>query len=117
MVKYTLMPLTTNEKEDIIKKFAVVDGDYCGMAVCFHGYSTFNAKKLINIHDIIVSKKHRNKGIGRSMLEFIINKGKNTGCCKVTLEVRIDNDNAKHLYASLGFKDSDPPMLFWNKRL
>jgi ribosomal protein S18 acetylase RimI-like enzyme len=39
------------------------------------------------------------------------------GCSKVTLEVRDDNLVAKSLYKSLGFKDSDPPMLYWTKML
>jgi ribosomal protein S18 acetylase RimI-like enzyme len=97
--------------------FAELEGETVGMAACFNGYSTFNVKPLINIHDIIVSKHHRNKGIGRSMIEFIIKLAEKGGCCKVTLEVRTDNENAKHLYKSLGFNEAQPPMLFWNKKI
>jgi ribosomal protein S18 acetylase RimI-like enzyme len=95
--------------------FATIDEDYIGMAVYFFGYSTFNAKRLINIHDIIVSEKFRNMGIGRSMLEFIIEMAKKYDCCKITLEVRTDNENAKHLYSDLGFIESTPVMLFWHR--
>jgi ribosomal protein S18 acetylase RimI-like enzyme len=97
--------------------FAKFRETFIGMAVCFLGYSTFKAKRLINIHDIIVSKDFRNKGVGRKIIETVIKKGKELDCCKITLEVRNDNENAKKLYQSIGFDDSTPPMFFWNKPL
>jgi ribosomal protein S18 acetylase RimI-like enzyme len=97
--------------------FALVTGEFAGMSVNFVNYSTFAAKKLVNIHDIIVIDKYRNKGIGRGLLEEVARLSKEMGCCKITLEVRHDNHNAMHLYKSLGFKDSDPPMYFWHKNL
>jgi ribosomal protein S18 acetylase RimI-like enzyme len=97
--------------------FAAADEEYAGMANCFVGYSTFNAMPIINIHDIIVSHRYRNMGFGRKILEHIIEKGKKDGFFKITLEVRTDNENAKHLYSKLGFIESEPPMLFWHKKL
>ena len=81
------------------------------------GYSTFNAKPLINIHDIIVKKEYRNMGVAKKILEKIVEYGKDTGCCKITLEVRIDNEIANHLYKNSGFIQSDPPMKFLHKKL
>src|ERR1700739_1333447 len=42
-----------------------------GFAICFRGFSTFNARPLINIHDIFVDSSVRGLGIGRMMLERI----------------------------------------------
>ncbi|HLP14690.1 MAG TPA: GNAT family N-acetyltransferase [Bacteroidota bacterium] len=38
-------------------------------------------------------------------------------CCKVTLEVRVDNDAAQSLYQKFGFCDTPPPMHFWTHHL
>jgi ribosomal protein S18 acetylase RimI-like enzyme len=46
---------------------------------------------------------------------YVIEKARELGYCKVTLEVRDDNRNAKELYQSLGFKDTEPKMHFWTK--
>jgi GNAT superfamily N-acetyltransferase len=74
-----------------------------GLAVCFRGFSTFAAKPLINIHDLVVLSPHRGQGIGRRLLESIAEKGRRLGCCKLTLEVLENNKRARRLYESAGF--------------
>jgi ribosomal protein S18 acetylase RimI-like enzyme len=39
------------------------------------------------------------------------------GCCRVTLEVRSDNERAQAVYARLGFRASEPQTWFWMKSL
>jgi ribosomal protein S18 acetylase RimI-like enzyme len=97
--------------------FAALDGKFVGIATCFINFSTFKAKPYFNVHDIAVLKEFRGKGIGRKLLEYVIEKARGHGYCKVTLEVRDDNLNAKELYKSLGFKDTEPKMHFWTKTL
>ncbi|OHD05373.1 MAG: hypothetical protein A2086_08525 [Spirochaetes bacterium GWD1_27_9] len=97
--------------------FAIIDEKFVGMAVTFVGYSTFNAKPLINIHDIIVLKEFRNKGIGKNLITAIFQKAKSLNCCKITLEVRSDNESAQHLYKKIGFTESNPPMKFLHTML
>jgi ribosomal protein S18 acetylase RimI-like enzyme len=88
-----------------------------GVAICLIGFSSFRAKPLINIHDIAVSPAARGKGIGRKLLEAVEAEGRALGCCKVTLEVRSDNDRAMGLYRSVGFQSSDPETYFWSQKL
>lgn len=95
--------------------FAVAEGDYIGLVNCFVNFGTFSVKPFVNIHDVIVTKQWRNKGIGRKMLEKVVEESRRIGCSKVTLEVREDNMNAKHLYSSLGFHDAKPRQLYWTK--
>lgn len=95
--------------------FAVLDGKYVGIATNFINFSTFKAKPYFNVHDIAVLKDFRGKGIGKKLLMYVIEKARELGYCKVTLEVRDDNRNAKELYQSLGFKDTEPKMHFWTK--
>lgn len=95
---------------------ARIDGEPAGVANCFYGFSTFNAAKLINIHDLAVNPKFRGRGIGEALLAEVEKKAKETGCCKVTLEVREDN-RAKNLYERFGFEYGDPPMFYMSKDL
>lgn len=74
-----------------------------GVAVCFVGFSTFKAKPLMNVHDLAVVPETRGQGVGRRLLKAVQSKAEQLGCCKVTLEVREDNQPARGLYHSQGF--------------
>lgn len=97
--------------------FAMDNNSFIGLIVCFINFSTFAAKPFINIHDVIVTASWRNSGVGRQMISRIIEVAKEMGCSRVSLEVRADNQNARHLYNSIGFKDADPRQYFWSKYL
>ena len=87
-----------------------------GIANCFYGYSTFYAKKLINVHDLGVVPEARGKGIGGALLRAVTEKAKSEDCCKVTLEV-LDNNPARRLYEREGFEYGDPHYFFMTKKL
>ncbi len=88
--------LAVNESENGV-------GSAVGMAVCFVNFSTFRAMPLINVHDLAVSPDYQGIGIGRQLLERVIDYAREQGHCAVTLEVRRDNANALKLYRRLGF--------------
>jgi len=90
---------------------------FVGLTNCFINFATFTVKPYINIHDVIVSQAWRNKGVGRKLVEAILERAKEMDCSKVTLEVREDNDNARHLYNSLGFNGADHTWLYWTRYL
>jgi GNAT superfamily N-acetyltransferase len=74
-----------------------------GAAVCFTGFSTFAARPLVNIHDLIVVPERRGKGVGRGLLDAVERRARELGCCKLTLEVLDKNERALRAYASFGF--------------
>jgi GNAT superfamily N-acetyltransferase len=78
-----------------------------GIAVCFLGFSTFAARPLINIHDLAVLPPHRGCGAGRRLLEAIERKGREMGCCKLTLEVQENNHRARRVYEASGFSQAE----------
>lgn len=93
-----------------------------GFSICFLGFSTFNARPLINIHDIFVDASVRGKGIGRMLLERIETRARELDCCRLTLEVREDNHVARGLYRKVGFDravagPASIAMEFWRKPL
>jgi ribosomal protein S18 acetylase RimI-like enzyme len=93
-----------------------------GLANCFTGFSTFAARPLVNVHDLVVSSGERGKGIGRALMQGVEAEARARGACKITLEVLSGNAPAKALYASLGYGNYalDPKAgtaQFWEKKL
>ena len=101
---------------------ARLDGEPAGVAICIEGFSTFQCKPLLNIHDLCVLPKMRRKGIASSLTMTIEQFAKSIDCCKLTLEVLEGNHAAKAAYRALGFEgyELDPGIghaLFWQKKL
>jgi len=76
-----------------------------GVCVGFIGYSTFQARPLLNIHDLAVLPGQRGHGVGRALLAAAESQARVEGCCRLTLEVQEDNLPARRLYARCGFDD------------
>jgi ribosomal protein S18 acetylase RimI-like enzyme len=84
---------------------AFADRRPVGVAVCFFGLSTFQARPLLNIHDLAVVPESRGRGVGRALLEAAQDRARRRRCCKLTLEVQDNNQRARALYESFGFGD------------
>lgn len=74
-----------------------------GLINCFSGFSTFAARPLLNIHDIVVHADWRGKGVGQALLAFAEAQAQALGCCKLTLEVLSGNAVALRAYERAGF--------------
>ncbi|MET0280289.1 MAG: GNAT family N-acetyltransferase [Steroidobacteraceae bacterium] len=124
-------PLTGNAREQLIpglmahpmaRVWLAFEGTAAvGVCVGFVGFSTFNARPLLNIHDLAVLPEHRGRGTGRALLAAAEALARAEGCCKLTLEVLADNVTARHLYEHLGFHEvyygKSGPALFQAKTL
>lgn len=97
--------------------FALHGSHYAGLVNCNMNYSTFAAKPLLNIHDVIVLPTFRKLGVGEFLLNRIAEYATQQGCSKITLEVREDNTKAKNLYRKVGFLAGEPPYGFWEKEI
>lgn len=89
------------------------DGDTpVGLLNAFEGVSTFKARPLLNVHDIVVLASHRGRGIGRALLAAVETEARARGCCKLTLEALEGNTGAIALYRDVGFVayELDPAM-------
>ena len=95
--------------------FAITESKIVGLATCFVNFSTFKVKPYLYIHDIVVLNEYRGKGIGKAIMQKLIDTSTERKYCKVTLEVREDNVTAQALYKSLGFGECEPKMHFWTK--
>lgn len=118
--------LSEDVREKLIKEMKAFSGafsliayfndDPAGVANCVYSFSTFNASKVINIHDLAVISSFRDKGIGKALIDSVEKKAVNEKCCKVTLEVREDN-RARNLYERMGYSYGNPTMYFMSKLL
>lgn len=68
-----------------------------------------------DINNVVVDEAWRNKGVGKKMLEVLMEWGKETGIENYTLEVRVSNAPAIHLYEKLGFESAGIRPGFYDK--
>jgi len=99
---------------------AILNARPVGILNAFAGFSTFAAKPILNIHDVLVHPDHNGQGIGTRLMEAVQAVASDIGACKMTLEVRADNSTAKRVYEKFGFRNGDSDetaMEFWAKEL
>lgn len=76
----------------------VVGGTLAGYAgLWFDGFDA-------QVMTIGTDERFQGRGLGRRMLENLLDRARTLGAAVVLLEVRVDNDPAIHLYESVGFE-------------
>jgi len=110
------------QRSDYLGVIAFIDKQPVGLINSFEGFSTFAARPLMNIHDVIVAPEHRGKGLVQRMMKIVEQIARERGCCKLTLEVLSNNTVAQQAYLKFGFAayQLDPEAgqaLFWQKAL
>ena len=79
-----------------------------------------------NITNVVIAPEARNQGIGTGMLKFLMQEGDREGLTAYTLEVRVSNAAAIHVYEKLGFvsegirpgfyeKPTEDALIFWKR--
>lgn len=101
---------------------AFVDGNPAGLALCIEGFSSFDCKSLLNIHDFMVASAYRGRGLSKRLLGKVEEAAIELGCSKLTLEVLEGNHVAQSAYRSFGFNGYElrPEMgkaMFWQKKI
>lgn len=120
------MPWSPQDFRDLLDRdyciylVALAEGEVagcCGMTnICREG----------NIDNVVVAERFRNRGVARAMLEELIRMGGEAGITAFTLEVRVSNAAAIHLYERLGFvsegirpgfyeKPTEDAMIMWKR--
>jgi GNAT superfamily N-acetyltransferase len=77
-----------------------------GMASLLYTISTAEGGKAALFEDLIVDPKHRRKGIGSKLVNYVIQQARAEGILRITLLTDLQNDTALGLYRKLGFVDS-----------
>lgn len=73
-----------------------------GQALFFHNFSTFRGKPGIYLEDLFVKTEFRGKGIGKALLNKVIEIAKERNCPRVEWVVLDWNKSAIDFYEKLG---------------
>lgn len=89
------------------KSTSMIVADEGGVVVgllSFHVFPELSSAKSMSIIDgLIVKKKHRNKGIGASLVNYALKKMKQSNCDESSIIVNMTNIYAQRFYKFLGF--------------
>lgn len=107
-------------KEDVRYYVAEEDGRILG------GCGVWMIAGEGNITNVVIAPEARNRGIGTAMLRHLMAEGDREGLTAYTLEVRVSNAAAIHVYEKLGFvsagirpgfyeKPAEDAMIFWKR--
>ena len=88
---------------------ALADGRIAGCC----GYTAICGEA--NIDNVVVDPTLRCLGIAQAMLEKLISGGRSSGIAAFTLEVRVSNRTAIHIYEKFGFKSEGIRPNFYEK--
>jgi GNAT superfamily N-acetyltransferase len=85
------------------RQAAVYDGDSCvavsGYWICAKLYSG----KYIEIDNFVVDHHYRNKGLGKLLLDFLLEEGRKQGCRTAMLDAYTETSAAHRVYYREGF--------------
>lgn len=93
-----------NKSEDALLILAYVNGEYAGNC-SFEGKSSSRRVKHRAGIGIALFQKYTGFGLGRLLLDILLQKIKEQGFEQAELTVVDENDRAYHLYESIGFKE------------
>lgn len=88
----------------------MIEADYAYYLVAEEGDSIVGCCGFRNISgegeitNVVIKPEYQGKGIGRKLLEKILALAESLGIDACTLEVRVSNQIAIHLYESMGFR-------------
>lgn len=89
------------ERNNTIAGYAVIT---VGFSMEHYGHNAF-------LDDLYIRSDHRDKGLGRSAMEFILKECRRRDILALHLEVARDNIAAKKLYRSFGFIDFERQLM------
>lgn len=88
-----------------------VDRKVAGMANALVTVSTAEGGRVLLLEDVIVRREHRGGGLGRMLVEHVLEWAQEQGMTRVTLLADRDNAPALDFYRRLGFEPSHMTVL------
>jgi GNAT superfamily N-acetyltransferase len=89
---------------DYYKFEYIIEGKIIGRAFLFLIYNDLHSKPYGLLEDVFIEEKYRGKGIGKELVQRVIEKAKEFGCYKLIATSRFERENVHRLYENLGFK-------------
>lgn len=92
--------------------FIETDNKVVGYALYFYNFSTFLTKPGLYLEDIFILEEYRNKGYGKMIFSYLINKAKEEGLGRMEWVVLDWNEPSINFYESLGAKAQDEWIIY-----
>lgn len=83
-----------------------VEGKVAGMASVLITVSTAEGGRVLLLEDVIVGREYRGGGLGRKLVEHVLDWAREQGMTRVTLLADRSNQLALDFYRKLGFESS-----------
>jgi GNAT superfamily N-acetyltransferase len=113
-----------NVSEDILKEnlfgkrkyaeviIAELNEKPAGQALFFHNFSTFKGKPGIYLEDLYVKPEYRSKGIGKALLNKLIETAKERKCSRIEWVVLDWNKSAIDFYKKMGAEEMNGWLIY-----
>ena len=88
-----------------------IAGKVAGMANALVTISTAEGGRVLLLEDVIVRREHRGGGLGRRLVEHVLDWAREQGMTRVTLLADRDNQAALDFYRTLGLENSNMTVL------
>ena len=88
-----------------------IGGKVAGMANVLITVSTAEGGRVVLLEDVILHREHRGSGLGRKLVEHVLEWAREQGMTRVTLLADRDNRAALDFYRKLGFGNSNMTVL------
>ncbi|MEL6534916.1 MAG: GNAT family N-acetyltransferase [Bacteroidota bacterium] len=91
------------EEKDLVNGFVAVSssGEILGYASYFLAYTTWVGKSMY-LDDLYVREAYRKLGLGKALIERVIQEAKTQQCHRLKWQVSRWNENAQEFYRQLG---------------
>lgn len=99
------LKIILDPKNPAIVACCTLENQIVGVAVMAE-YSVISGRKGW-IEDVVVDEAYRGKGIGRKLMEFLINEGRQKGLYEILLFTAYHRKPAHQLYQNLGFQKKE----------
>ena len=113
-----------NVSEDILKEnlfgkrkyaeviIAELNEKPAGQALFFHNFSTFKGKPGIYLEDLYVKPEYRSKGVGKALLDKLIETAKERKCSRIEWVVLDWNKSAIDFYKKMGAEEMNGWLIY-----
>lgn len=93
--------------QSIIFLANTISGEAVGFTQLFPSFSSVSMARTFILNDLFVVPGARRGGVGTRLLAAAVQYGRAAGALRITLSTAIDNNNAKALYLSQGWKQDE----------
>ena len=83
-----------------------------GQALFFHNFSTFKGKPGIYLEDLYVKPEYRSKGVGKALLNKLIETAKERKCSRIEWVVLDWNKSAIDFYKKMGAEEMNGWLIY-----